>query len=85
VENSLAMDISMLQHALLWCGVINYCVLILWILLYLFAGDCMYRIGKLYRLPREQFDALQVGGIIAYKLAVIFFNLVPFVVLRFIV
>jgi hypothetical protein len=77
------MNITMLQNALLWCTVINYSVLILWVLLYLFAGDCMYRIGKLYRLPREQFDALQVGGLIAYKLAVIFFNLVPFVVLHF--
>lgn len=79
------MNIPMLQNALLWCTVINYGVLILWVLLYLFAADSMYRIGKLYRLPREQFDALQVGGLLVYKLAVIFFNLIPFVVLRFIV
>jgi hypothetical protein len=79
------MNITLLQNALLWCSVINYGILVLWVLLYLFAGDLMYRIGKMYRLPREQFDAIQVGAMTAYKLAVIFFNLVPFIVLRFIV
>ena len=79
------MSIAMVRDVLLWCGVINYGVLVLWVLLYLFAGDCVYRIGKWYRLPREQFDAFQFGGIIAYKLAIIFFTLVPYVVLRFIV
>jgi hypothetical protein len=79
------MDIITLQNTLLWCAVINYGVLVLWVLLYLFAGDCVYRIGKLYRLPREQFDAFQFGGIIVYKLAIIFFALVPYIVLRFIV
>jgi len=79
------MNIITLQNALLWCAVINYGALVLWVLLYLFAGDCVYRIGKLYRLPREQFDALQVGGIMAYKLVIIFFALVPYIVLRFIV
>lgn len=79
------MNIATLQNVLLWCAVVNYGLLLLWVTLYLFAGDHIYRIGKLYRLTREQFDAFQFGGIIAYKLAIIFFALVPYIVVRFIV
>jgi len=54
-------------------------------LLYLLAGNCLYRIGgEWFRLSREQFNAFQYGGIVLYKLGIVLFNLVPYIVLRFV-
>jgi hypothetical protein len=76
------MSIVVLRDALLWCSVINYSVLILWYLLYLFAGGKLYCVAKWLRLSREQFDSLQCGGMVGYKLAIILFNIVPYIALR---
>ena len=37
--------------------------------------------GRWFRLSRDQFDALHYGGMSIFKIGIILFNLVPFVVL----
>jgi hypothetical protein len=77
------MSIEVTRNFLLWCTVINYGVLLVWFLLFAFAHDWIQRIhGRWFRLSSEQFDALHYGGMTIFKIGIILFNLVPFVVLR---
>jgi len=79
------MNIKMVEEFLLWCGVINYGMLLIWFLFFTRAHDWLYRItGRWFRLPGEQFDALNYIGIAIYKMGIILFNLVPYVALRII-
>jgi hypothetical protein len=79
------MSVAMVRNALLWCSVINYSLLVLWVLLYLLSRDCFYRVsGKWFRISREQYDTMQYGGIIIYKLGIVLFNIVPYIALRLI-
>ena len=76
------MTVDVVRGVLLWSGIINYGILIFWILLYLFARGLLHRLARWYRLSPEQFDLIQFSGIVLYKLAIFFFNLVPYVALR---
>jgi Na+/melibiose symporter-like transporter len=76
------MTIEVTRTFLLWCTVINYGVLLVWFLVFVFAPDWIQRIhGRWFHLSREQFDALHYAGMSIFKIGIILFNLVPFVVL----
>ena len=48
----------------------------------LFARDWLERLhGRWFRLSREQFDAIHYAGRSVFKIGIVLFNLVPFVVL----
>lgn len=77
------MSIKMAGDVLLWCGAINYGLLLWWFLFFTLAHDWSYRItGRWFRLPVEQFDAMNYIGMALYKIGIILFNLVPYVALR---
>jgi hypothetical protein len=79
------MSHAMLRDTLFWSSIINYSLLILWVLFYLFGGERWYRIsGKWFRLSREQWDPIQYGGIVAYKIGIVLLNIVPYIALRLI-
>jgi hypothetical protein len=76
------MTIAVTRDFLLWCTVINYGVLLVWFLAFVFAHDWMFRIhGRWFRLSRDQFDALHYAGMSILKIGIILFNLVPLIVL----
>jgi hypothetical protein len=76
------MSIAIARSALLWCTLINYGVLLLWVLLVVLPHERLYRLwGRLFHLPTGQFDALNVAGITLYKMLIILFNLVPYIAL----
>ena len=76
------MSTDTLRGLLLWSGIINYGFLILWVLLYLFAPGLMHWVARFYRLSPETNDTIQFSGIVFYKTAIFFFNLIPYVALR---
>ena len=77
------MSIVIVRKTLLWCTVINYGVLLVWWLFFLFEHDWMYQWhGTWFHLSREQFDALHYAGIALYKIGILLFNLVPYIALR---
>ncbi|HLK15088.1 MAG TPA: hypothetical protein VKT78_09805 [Fimbriimonadaceae bacterium] len=77
------MSASTLQSFFLWCAAINYGLLILWFVLIRLPHPWLYNLsGKPFRMSEEQFDALNLAGIIAYKIAIIMFALVPYIALR---
>ena len=76
------MSIETTREVLLWCTFINYGVLLLWFLVFLFAHDWMHRLhGRWFRLSPEHFDAIHYSGMAIYKLGIFLFNLVPFIAL----
>ena len=77
------MNIETVRNALLWCTIINYGILIVWFVFFMFPHEWLYRLwGRWFRMRPEQFDALNLGGIAIFKILVIIFNLVPYIALR---
>lgn len=77
------MSVDTVRAALLWCTAINYALLIAWYLIFLLPHAWIYRLsGRWFRLSVEQFDALNLCGIMMYKMGVLLFNLVPYIALR---
>jgi hypothetical protein len=76
-------SIDVLRNVLLWCTVVNYVALLLWVLLYLLPHEWLYRLWvRWFRLTPEQFDAINFAGITLYKVGILLFNLVPYIALR---
>jgi hypothetical protein len=77
------MSIALFREVLLWCTIINYGVLLVWWLCFLWAHDWMHRWhGRWFHLSHEQFDALHYAGIAIFKIGILLFNLVPYIALR---
>jgi hypothetical protein len=76
------MTIEVTRNFLLGCTVINYGVLLVWFLVFVFAHDWILGIhGRWFHLSRDQFDALHYAGMSIFKIGIMLFNLVPFIVL----
>lgn len=77
------MNIVTLRDLLLYCTTINFGVLALWGLFFLLPHEWLYRLwGRVFRLSAEQFDTINVAGILFYKLGILLFNLFPYLALR---
>jgi hypothetical protein len=80
LENTMNTDV--LRNFFMWSTIINYGLLMYWFLVFAFAHDRFERIlGRVFRFAPEQFDVGNAIGMTIYKLGVIIFNLVPFLVL----
>jgi hypothetical protein len=76
------MSLAVARSTLLWCTLINYGLLIVWMLLMAAPREGLYRLwGRWFPLSAEQFDAINFGGIVLYKLLILVFNLVPYIAL----
>lgn len=79
------MSIEMVRDALAWCTVLNFGFLAVWGVLIVLPHEWMYRIwSRWVRLSAEQFDAVNLGGIVLYKIGIFLLNLVPYLALRII-
>lgn len=77
------MSIELARSFLAWCTVVNYGVLLIWFIVFLCAHDGIQRLhGRWFSLSRDQFDSLHYLGMAIYKIGIILFNLVPYIVLR---
>ena len=77
------MNIETAKSFFLWCTIINYCVLLIWCGVFLFAHDLHYGLAKRFfrNASVEQYDGVNFFGIAFYKLSIILFNLVPYAAL----
>ena len=76
------MTVDAIRHFLLGCTVINYGILLVWFLVFVFAHDWMLHLhGRWFQLSPDQFDALHYGGMTIFKVGIMLLNLVPFVAL----
>lgn len=77
------MTIDILLKVLGWSALINYIILVWWLLVFIFAHDLIYKVhSKWFKMSVEQFDSLHYLGLMLYKLAIFIFNLAPYLVLR---
>lgn len=79
------MNIVLVQDVLLWCAAMNFALLGVWSLLFVFSHEWLHRLWcRWFRLSVEQFAAINFAGIVFYKVAIILFFLTPYLALRFI-
>ena len=79
------MSIELTRKFLLWCIFINYGILLVWFLVFMFAHDWLRRLhGRWFRLSDEQFDTLHYLGMAIYKIGILLLYLTPFLVLSII-
>ncbi len=76
------MDVETLRAFFMWCTIINMALLAISFLFCAFAGDLVYRVQcRWFPMPRETFNVVLYSFLGIYKIFLIVFNLVPYVVL----
>jgi hypothetical protein len=75
------MTVEHVRGMFLWSAIINYRFLTLRAGLYLLARGLLHRVAHRWRLPPEQFDAFQFGGILLYKMGIWMFFIIPCIAL----
>jgi len=77
------MTVELIAAILGWCTLINFGLLIWWLLFVVIAHDWTYRLHtKWFKISQEQFDAIHYSLMGVFKIGVITFNLVPYLALR---
>ena len=77
------MNLELTTAMLGWCTLINFGLLIWWLLFVVLAHDWTFRVHtKWFKISPEQFDVIHYSLMGAFKLVVIVFNLVPYLALR---
>jgi len=72
------MDSAQLMGFLLRCAAINYAIIIAWFAAFWLAHDALFRLhSRWFHLTHEHFDALNYGGIAAYKILNMVLFMVP--------
>jgi hypothetical protein len=67
-----------------WCSVINLGILLYWIIVLVFARDWVFGVHTwLFEISKESFAEINYTMMGYYKLAVLLFNVTPYLVLRF--
>jgi hypothetical protein len=78
-------NIWTITQTLLWCMVVDYGLLLVWCLILKLPHQWIYNFsskGLNLKLTEEQFDAYNFLGIAFFKMAIILFNLAPYIALR---
>jgi hypothetical protein len=77
------MDYEMLTSFFLWCSVINGALLILISVMVKVAGVWIYEThGKWFSVPEDTYLAVMYALVAGYKVLILVFNVVPWVVLE---
>ena len=67
-----------------WCSVINTVILLVWFMAFVYARDQIFQMhNKWFKLSEERFDEVHYTMMGYYKIAWGFFNLLPYLVLKF--
>jgi hypothetical protein len=76
------MTMTELRHLLLISTLINYAIVTIWFLVFIYAHETLYRLHtRWFRLSPQNFDKIHYSAMAAYKIGVLLLNLVPFITL----
>ena len=76
------MNDDSLCRLLLWSLAFNYCVLLTWFFVFVFARRWLRNLhGRWFQISAATFDAIHYGGMAFYKIGILLFNLAPLVAL----
>jgi hypothetical protein len=77
------MTLEVIRAALGWCTIINWGILLIWVIFLRLGHDFVYRVhGKWIQVPVDEFNAIHYKGMAYYKTGIILFNLAPYLALR---
>ena len=77
------MTMESLRHFFAWCTLLNLIVLLFWAALTLWTpGFLRDMVKRWYGVNEEDFNRLNLGGIMYYELGIILFNFMPYLALR---
>ena len=77
------MNTFQLTQFFLYMTILNYIVLIIWFLAFIFAKDSIKRLhGRWFSLSGQQFDTIHYGGMAIYKIGILLFGLAPYLALK---
>lgn len=76
------MTIETARSFFLWCSILNYGILVLWVLVATLGRGSLIKLrARLFRVSEAQFDVINVCGITLYKMLIFLFNIVPCIAL----
>jgi len=76
------MDIQTLTEFFMWCTILNTSLLSFWSIVFLLAPDLVYRTqSRWFPISRETFNVAMYCFLGLFKIALIVFNLVPYLAL----
>jgi hypothetical protein len=76
------MQLTDLKHLLLISTLVNYSLVTVWFLTFVYAHDALYQLHtKWFRLSPQDFDKIHYSAMAAYKIGVLLLNLVPLIAL----
>ncbi len=76
------MELIALKHILLISTLINYAVVTVWFLAFIYAHEALYRLHtRWFRLSPQDFDKVHYTAMAMYKVGVLLLNLVPLIAL----
>ena len=79
------MDLKKIQKLLGWCAIINYALIFLFAAFYLLLDDQIFQFSQFfYPIEADWFNLLILMGLVIWEILVWVFNIVPYLVLRFI-
>jgi hypothetical protein len=74
------MSLTELMHLLLISTLINYAIVTIWFLVFVYAHESLYRLhARWFRLSPQDFDKLHYAAMAIYKIGVLLLNLVPLI------
>lgn len=77
------MTLEVIRDVLGWCAILNLVLLLYWFVMIAFARGWVYRMhSRWYPVSEERFGAIHYQGMMYFKIAVFFFNVVPYLALR---
>lgn len=66
-----------------YCLILNYAILIIWFLAFVFIENFIKKIHlQWFKLSDTQFDAIHYSAMAVYKILILVFNLVPYIALK---
>lgn len=75
------MNITQLADFLLYCTLVNYSILIIWFLAFVFAKGWTSLHGRWFKLSDQSFDAI-TADMAVYKIGIMLLNLAPYIALK---
>lgn len=76
------MELQTLIQFFMWSSILNGGILILWIGLFMFVPDLVYRIQSFWLpIPKERFTEIMYRFLGLFKLLFLFFNITPYLAL----
>jgi hypothetical protein len=77
------MTVEVVRHALLWCSIIDYGILLAWFLIFRFPHRWIHQWwGQWFGLSAERCDVISAAGMVVFKTGILLFNIVPYIALR---